>query len=133
MLDGKTGKLIVASNYLVRVNHDQTIHANWVAQNEDGSGKLTLPQTAALLTIQGTYDSAEEIYFNCDAAGEKDKISAHWYDLATILATGIAAPDGCVKPREAAKLKIAAKPSEFIFFVRKKNMFEQVQEDLTDR
>jgi hypothetical protein len=133
MLDSKTGKLIVASNYLVRINHDQTVHANWVAQNDDGSGKLTLPRTAALLSIQGTYDTAEQIYLNCDAAGEKDKTGDHWYDLATILATGIAAPNGCVKPREAAKLKITVKPGEFIFFVRKRSMFEQTREDFSDR
>jgi hypothetical protein len=133
MLDGKTGKLIVASNYLVRIDHDQTVHADWVAQNEDNSGKLTLPRTAALLSIQGTYDSAEQVYVNCDAAGEKNKTSAHWYEITAILATGVAALNGCVKPREAEKLKIAAKPGEFIFYVRKRNMFEQAKDDFSDR
>jgi hypothetical protein len=133
MLDAKTGKQIAASNYLVRIDHDQAIHANWVVQAEDGVSKLTLLRTAALLTMQGTYDSAEQIYLNCDAAGDKDKTSAHWYDVAAILATGVAAPNGCVSSREAAKLKIAAKPGEFIFFVRKRNIFEQAREDFGDR
>jgi hypothetical protein len=133
MIDGKTGKLIVASNYLVRIDHIPAVHANWVVQNEDGSGKLTLPRTAALLSIQGTYDKAEELYSNCDAAHDKDKTVDYWYDLATILASGVAAPNNCVKPREADKLKVAVKPGEFIFYVRKKNMFEQAREDFSDR
>ena len=44
MLDGKTGKPIEASGFLVRVDHEQTVHADWVVQNEDGTGKLTLPR-----------------------------------------------------------------------------------------
>jgi hypothetical protein len=138
MIDGKTGKLIEASNYQVRIDHDQTVHANWVAQNEDGSGKLTLPRTAQLLTIQGTFDSAEQIYLNCDAAGEKGK-TARWYDIAEILAKGVVAPNECITPRKAvkpkiaAKLKMEAKPGEFIFFVRKRNMLEQAQEEFADR
>jgi hypothetical protein len=133
MIDGRTGKLITASNFLVRIDHDPTIHANWVAQNEDGSGKLTLPRTATLLSIQGTFDSATQIYLNCDAARDKDKIGDHWYDLPTIWDTGVTAPNGCVKPRVATKLKIAAKPGEFIFYVRKRNVFAQAEEDLADR
>ena len=43
MMDAKSGKLIETSSFLVRINHDTTAHANWVVQNEDGSGKLTLP------------------------------------------------------------------------------------------
>ncbi len=133
MLDGKSGKLISTSNYLVSVDHNPAVHADWVTLNEDGSGKLTVPRTALQLQIQGTYDSAEQIYLSCDAAGEKDKAAAHWYGIAAILATGIVAPNGCVKPREAAKLKIAAKPGEFIFYVRKRNMLEQAKDDFEDR
>ena len=133
MIDGKTGKLIEASNYLVRVDRDQTVHANWVTQNEDGTNKLTLPQTATLLAIQGTYDNSMLLYLNCDSAGEKDKTVDHWYEISAILATGLAAPNACLKPRDAAKFKIAAKPGEFIFFVRKKNMLEQAKDDFADR
>ena len=43
MMDGKTGKLIATSDFLVRIDHQQTVHANWVTMNEDGTGKLTLP------------------------------------------------------------------------------------------
>jgi hypothetical protein len=139
MLDARTGKLIAASNYLVRIDHDQTVHANWVTQNEDGSNKLTLPLPARLLTIQGTYDSATELYLNCDATGDKDKTAGHWYEVEKILTAGVAAPNGCAKPRAAAKLSadtkkmMAAKPGEFVFFVRKRNMLEQAEEDFADR
>lgn len=139
MIDGRTGKLVAISNYLVRVDHEQTVHANWVTQNEDGSGKLTLPRKASLLSIQGTYESAEQIYLNCDVAGDKNKHGDHWYDIATILSTGVSTPNGCAKPHDAAKLStdarqmMVAKPGEFVFFVRKRNMLEQTQEDFADR
>jgi hypothetical protein len=139
MLDGRTGKPVAASNFQVRIDHNQTIHANWVTQNEDGSTKLTLPRTAILFTIQGTFDSAEQLYLNCDVAGAKEKQGDRWYEVATILSSGVAAPNGCAKPHDAAKLSpeakqmMVAKPGEFVFFVRKRNMLEQAQEDFTDR
>jgi len=133
LLDGRTGKQVVVSNFLVRIDHDQTIHADWVVPNEDGSYKLTLPQTAKLLTFQATYDSAERIFINCDSVAAKNHVGGNWYDVATILSTGVTAPNGCVRPREAAKLKIAAKPGELIFFVRNKTMIEQSREDFSDR
>ena len=43
MLDSKTGLLIATSNFLVRVNHLEEVHADWVKQSEDGTGSLTLP------------------------------------------------------------------------------------------
>jgi hypothetical protein len=135
MLDGKTGKLITASNFLVRVDHEPTVHADWVVQNEDGTGKLTLPRSASLLSIQATYQSSMAIYVNCDSASEKENPVGRWYSIAEILSLGVTAPNGCVKPAEDAKLKPlaiptpAAKPGEFVFFVRKQNWREQMQED----
>ena len=41
MLDARTGKLIETSYFLVRINHEETVHANWVLQNQNGTGKLT--------------------------------------------------------------------------------------------
>jgi hypothetical protein len=133
MLDSKTGKLIESSHFLVRINHEQAIHANWVVQNEDGTGKLTLPDGASVFSIQGTYDSAELIYINCDSATGKADPAGHWYSVPEILSTGIATPNGCVKPKEAAKLKHAAKPGEFVFFVRKQSVWQQLQDDYSSR
>ena len=141
MLDGKTGKLITTSTFLVRVDHDPTVHADWVAPNEDGTGKLSVPRSASLLSIRGTYDSSMVIYVNCDSASEKTNPIDRWYSIAESLSLGVTAPNDCVKPAEAAKFKPlaklkpdaiptpAAKPGEFIFFVRKLNWREQMQED----
>lgn len=141
ILDGKTGKLVETSTFLVRVDHQQTLHADWVAQNEDGTGTLTLPRNATLLAIQGTYDSSEKIYVNCDTAAQKENPVQHWYTISEILATGIIAPNECGKPiftakskpgaknKSEAQLAPVAKPGEFVFFVRKRNMREDMQDD----
>jgi len=145
MLDGKTGKLITTSTFLVRVDHEPTVHANWVAPKEDGTGTLTVPRSASLLSIRGTYDSSMTIYVNCDSASEKTNPIDRWYPIAEILSLGVAAPNSCVKPAEAVKFKPlaklkpvaiptpAAKPGEFVFFVRKQNWREQMQEDESPR
>ncbi len=129
MLDGKSGKLITTSTFLVRVDHETTVHADWVAPNEDGTSKLTVPRSASLLSIRGTYDSSMQIYVNCDSASEKTNPIDRWYSIAEILSVGITAPNSCVKPAEAAKLKLTAKPGEFVFFVRKLNWREQMREN----
>jgi hypothetical protein len=131
MLDSKTEKLIPTSHFLVRVNHDKTIHADWVELNENGTGKLTLPKGATLLSIQATYDSAMEIYVNCDAATGSAKLTDRWYAVSEILSLGIAVPNSCVKPKDAAKAKPVAKPGEFVFFVREHSRREQTQEDFS--
>jgi hypothetical protein len=121
MLDGRTGKLVATTGFMVRINHEETVHANWVVQNEDGTGTLTLPLDASILTIQGTYDSSMEVYLNCDA-GAKTETSDHWYTVSDILATGVVAPNGC------GKQKAAAKPGEFVFYVRRQNWRELMKE-----
>ena len=37
MIDTRTGVLIASSNYLVRINHQEEVHGNWVKQGEDGA------------------------------------------------------------------------------------------------
>jgi hypothetical protein len=136
MLDGRTARLIMTTDFLVQVNHQQEQHANWVTLNEDGSGKLTLPADATEISIHGKYDSSMSIYTNCDM--EKGKgilenqgliesatMPDRWYPVADILSSGVVAANGCVSKKEAAKQKIAAKPGEFVFFVRKKNWREE--------
>lgn len=131
MLDSKTEKLIPTSHFLVRINHDKTIHADWVELNENGTGKLTLPNNATLLSVQATYDSAMEIFFNCDSAAGDASLTGHWYAVSEILTSGIAVPNSCAKPKDAAKPKPVAKPGEFIFFVRKQSQRERMQEDFS--
>jgi carbohydrate-selective porin OprB len=128
MLDSKTGRLIATSDFLVRTDHQQTIHANWVALNEDGTGKLIVPKDVTVLAIQGTYNSSMDIYVNCDSATQRDYPVDRWYPVSGILTSGVVAPNGCGKPAAVAKFKPIAKPGEFIFFVRKPNLREQMQD-----
>jgi carbohydrate-selective porin OprB len=132
MLDSRTGKLIVTSDFLVRINNEQTVHANWITQNQDGSGKLTLPDNATVVSIRATYDSTTAFYINCDAnkdrgAADQDASRDRWYKVADILALGVVAPDGCGK-KIPDKLQVVAQPGEFIFYVRKRNPLEQFQD-----
>jgi hypothetical protein len=133
MVDVRTGILIASSNYLVRINHQQTEHGDWVQKNEDGSGKLSLPADAALLLIHATYDDATQIYANCDA--DKDHGSAEhapspdrWYSVAEILSSGVVAPNNCIGKKVPEKLQVVAKPGEFIFFVRTLNSIERFRD-----
>ncbi len=133
MLDSKTGLLIATSNFLVRVNHEETVHGDWVKQNEDGTGKLTLPGDADVVSLRATYESAMYTYSNCDA--DKDRPSSeqapspdHWYSVSAILASGVVAPNGCVGKKVPNKLQVFANPGEFVFFVRKMNVREASRE-----
>jgi hypothetical protein len=133
MLDSRTGRLIATSDYLVRVNHEQTVHANWVTQNEDGTGKLTLPDDATVLSVRATYESTTRIYVNCDADSghgllASDPSPDRWYKISDILELGVVAPKGCGGKKITDKLQVVAKPGEFIFFVRKLNPLEKLQD-----
>ena len=123
ILDGKTARPIAATSFLVRINHQQTVHADWVLQNEDRSGKLTVPGDAVVVSIRAAYDSSMQMYVNCDAAEEKQNPQEHWYSVSTILASGVVAPNGC------SNMKETAQPGEFVFFVRKANFRERTQDD----
>lgn len=133
MLDSKTGTLIATSNFLVRVNHLEAVHGDWARQNDDGTGKITLPSDAALLSIHATYESATLTYVNCDA--NKERASAehaaspdHWYAVDAILSSGVVAPNGCAGKKISEKLQVVANPGEFVFFVRRMNSLERFHE-----
>ncbi|MGA3371142.1 MAG: hypothetical protein ABSC48_05210 [Terracidiphilus sp.] len=128
MLDARTGKLIETSYFLVRINHEETVHANWVLQNPNGSGKLTLPRNAEVLSIQATYDSATQYYVNCDAEIGEGKPSDRWYAVHEILTSGIVAANRCARAKDAAKFTPAPAPGVFVFFVRTRNWREQAKD-----
>jgi hypothetical protein len=136
MLEGRTGRLIMTTDFLIQINHQQEQHANWVTLNQDGSGKLTLPADATEISVHGKYDSSMSIYINCDMEKGKGILENQgliesaaapdrWYPVADILNSGLVASNGCVSKKDAAKQKISAKPGEFVFFVRKKNWREE--------
>jgi hypothetical protein len=114
LLDGKTGLPVKASNFIVRVDHNDTLHPEWVKINDDGTVVVTLPADAKEISVKATYGMGMDTYVNCDAAKENDKERNIWYPISTILNAGVVAPDEC------AKTDFKAKPGEFIFFVRKR-------------
>jgi hypothetical protein len=128
MIDSKTLKLIKTTDFLIQINHQQDMHANWVESNDDGSGRMTVPDEAKLIFIQAKYDNSMSIYVNCDTE-IKGKIPTfgtqgedHWYPVADILNTGVVTHNGCGKGIDDPSF--VAKPGEFVFFVRKHNWRE---------
>jgi hypothetical protein len=132
MIDSKTGRMVLTSDFLVQINHQETLHADWIHKDNDGAGVLTLPPEATEVMIRGKYDNSMEVYVNCDTEKERKEVHYadvpdHWYPVADILSKGLVAPDGC-KSKETAKKDYLAKPGEFIFFVRPHNFREAAQE-----
>jgi hypothetical protein len=123
ILDSKTARPVAATNFLVRINHQKTIHADWVTQNENRTATLTVPADATVVSIQATYDSAMQIFVNCDSMQDMRNPQSQWYSVSTILTSGVVAPNGC------GKMKETAQPGEFIFFVRRANFRERTQDD----
>ncbi len=119
ILDGKTGLPMDASNFLVRVDHHQTMHNEWVHIGDDGNVTVALPASAKEIAVKATYDLSLQTYIDCDAAKEDDKERDIWYPIAAILQSGVVARNEC------GKTSYTAKPGEFIFFVRKRNWREQ--------
>ena len=133
MIDGKSGKLIATTDFLVRIDHQETIHANWVTLNDDGTGKLTLPGDASLLSIRASYDSSTSLFVNCDSnndykATNQGYVLDRWYSVSDILAKGVVAPNDCIGKKVPEKLQLFAKPGEFVFFVRRMNAREEYRD-----
>ncbi len=128
MLDGRTGKPIVPSNFIIRVDHFNAVHNEWLKLNDDGTGEVTFPSGASFLSVQGTYESSMEIYVNCDASMEKDTGTLHWYSVLDILNSGVAAPNECYKGKYAEATHVTPKPGQFILYVRKNNWHEMPPE-----
>ena len=115
LMEGKDGAPITPSNFVVRVDHQNAAHIEWVRMNDDGTAVVTIPADAKLISVEATYDRSMETYVNCEAAKEKDRYAAHWYSIADIVKAGT------VTPNECGKTRVSAKPGEFIFFVRKRD------------
>ena len=115
LLNGKTGLPVKADNYMVRIDHLETVHNEWVHINDDGSVTVTLPADAKEIAVKATYSLAIDTYINCDAAKESNKERDIWYPISEILAKGLVAPNEC------SATHYTAKPGEFVFFVRKRS------------
>jgi hypothetical protein len=132
MIDGRTGKPIVTGDFIVRINHEKTPHNNWVEENEDGTGKVTLPANAETISIHATYDSTTQTYVNCDSSAARTSASQpppldHWYSVADILSAGTVAQNNCIGKKVSDKLQVLAEPGQFVFYVRKLKPQEQFE------
>lgn len=119
--DGKTGLPITPSNFLLRVDHYETIRNEWVKIYDNGTVLVRIPQDAKEISLQATYEEGMNTYINCDAVKQNDKEREIWYPIDTILKAGVVAPDEC------GKTDYVAKPGEFVFFVRKRNAFDRMR------
>jgi len=124
VLDGKTGQPVLPSNLLVRIDHLNAVHNDWLQLNDDGVGNISIPAGASFLSIQATYESSTEIYVNCDAGMEKDTTTLHWYLIGDIQKSGVAMPNECYKGKYAEATRVTPKPGQFVLFVRKTNWRE---------
>lgn len=128
LLDGRTGRPISATGILVRENHEPTQHGEWSKLNDDGTVALNLPSVANVILVHATYENSMVYYINCDGPKAMSTPAELWYPVADIMTEGVVAANGCVKPKDADKLKVAAKPGEFVLFVRPLNWRERSQE-----
>jgi hypothetical protein len=129
ILDSKTGHPVQPTGYMIRVDHQTTIHGDWVKQNEDATGDLLIPADASVVSIHASYDNSMEIYINCDSDKPRDVPGEVWYSISDILTSGIVSLDNCVKAKQVAKIKVPdPKPGEIVLFVRPKNWREQAMD-----
>jgi hypothetical protein len=118
--DGKSGMPITPSNLLLRIDHHETIHNEWVKIADDGSVTITVPDDAKQISLQATYDDGMDTYINCDTAKQSDKEREVWYPIDRIMESGV------VTPNECSRTQYPAKPGEFVFFVRKRGALDRL-------
>jgi hypothetical protein len=126
--DGKTGAAITPSNVQVRFNRQPEIKGNWVDQKDDGTIEVNVPAAAKVIAVRVTYDDSTEYFVNCDVAKQKNIAADSWYPISDILASGLAIPNDCVRPKDVDKVKPDLKPGKLVLFVRKHNWKEQALE-----
>jgi hypothetical protein len=126
MFDARTAHPIMPNNLLVRVDHRDDIRSETLHIDDQGIGTVTVPAGSTFVSVQGTYDDGMEIFINCDSGMEKNLAALHWYSLASILSTGVIAPNECYKGKYERDPRVPLKPGEFDFFVRKTSVKDQL-------
>jgi len=118
MLDSETGQQIPPSTFMVYFG-DSVKSAKWgrspdlwVHPEKDGTGRITLPPSAAVFSVFVPDGQDSRAYMKCDTVTKLGHYREHWYPVATIVASGIVAPNHC------SRQGVLAKPGEFVFFVR---------------
>jgi hypothetical protein len=126
VFDGKTGRPIVPDNYVVRVDHLNATHNEWLTIKDDGTATVAVPAKSSFFSVQTTYHRSMDFYVNCDAGMEKDTSTLHWYSVADILASGVSSPNECYKGKFAEATHVAPKPGQFVVYVRPINARESL-------
>jgi hypothetical protein len=126
VFDGKTGKPLMPTGYQVRVDHQTTLHPDWVKANEDGTAELSIPADTHEIALRLAYHNSMDVYVNCDKA--KNSFGDVWYLVPEIMSKGLVMANGCAKPKVNEKFKTTAIPGELILFVREMNMVEQIKD-----
>jgi hypothetical protein len=124
--DGKSGHAVVPTGFQVRVDHLNTLHPDWVKQNDDGTAELTIPADTSLVALQLAYDHSMELYVNCDA--KRNEFGEVWYRIPDIMSKGMVMENGCGKAKVNEKFKTTAMPGELILFVRERNLKERAED-----
>ncbi len=120
MYGGRSGRQVIPNNFLIRFDHQDEIHNEHLRIDDEGTAKILVPAGATFLSVQGTFDNSTEIFLNCDTGKERDDHRLHWYPIATILSTGIIAPNECYNGKyERPRLEV--KPGEFVFYIYQRN------------
>ncbi len=119
--DGKTGLAVTPSNLLLRVDHHDTIHSEWVKINDNNTMTISVPDDAKEISLQATYGDGLDTYINCDVAKPSDKERLVWYAIDVIMKTGV------VTSNECSKTEYPAKAGAFVFFVRKRSALDRLR------
>ena len=130
VLDGRNGDKVSPDNLEVRINRENTLHVEWVKLHDDGTADVTLPDNATAISVRATYENSTEYYVNCDVARQKDTSTQTWFPLDDVMKDGLAMPNECWKSKDVERHKISAQPGEFILFVRKRSIRDQVPASL---
>ena len=124
--DGKNGHPLVPTGFQVYVDHQSTMHGDWVKQNDDGTADLTVPTETSAVALHLAYDNSMELYVNCDA--DRNEFGDVWYSVPQIMTKGFVSANSCGKAKANEKYKTTAAPGELILFVRERNWKERAKE-----
>ena len=108
LLDGKTGLPVKASNFLVRVDHNDTVHQRLGQDQRRWHRSRHSPRRRQRDLRQGHLRMGMDTYVDCDAAKESDKERNIWYPVSTILAPGSSRPTSAARPiqRQARRVRL---------------------------
>jgi hypothetical protein len=117
MLDSKTGNQITKSEFEITMKQEDGAVLSFVLPSNEGTGEIHIMRILDSLdafAVRGT----DWNYVNCDCVKDHTYIGRS-YSVATILKSGVVAPNYCNRKNAFAK------PGEFIFYVRLATLWER--------